>query len=135
MAVGRGAGAGPTASAVVADLVDIARRQRLPVFNVPAAALRPQPVSPIERHRGAYYVRFMVVDRPGVMADMTAAFRDEQVSIESLIQRARNPGDVVPVVMTTHETEEASIARALARIAKLKAVREPPRMIRIESFQ
>lgn len=134
MVVGRGAGAGPTASAVVADLVDIARRQRLPVFGVPASALRPIAVSPVERLRGAYYIRCMVVDRPGVMADMTAAFRDERVSIESLIQRARNPGDVVPVVMTTHETEEAAMRRALDRIGRLKTMREPPRMIRIETF-
>ncbi|MEX2650417.1 MAG: homoserine dehydrogenase [Alphaproteobacteria bacterium] len=134
MAVGRGAGAGPTASAVVADLIDIARRQRLPAFNVPTAALRSIPRAPMERHRGAYYVRFTVLDRPGVMADMTAAFRDEQVSIEALIQRGRNPGDTVPVVMTTHETEEASLTRALARIGALKTVREPPRMIRIEQF-
>jgi len=134
MAVGRGAGAGPTASAVVADLIDIARRQRLPAFNVPTAALRSIPRAPMERHRGAYYVRFTVLDRPGVMADMTAAFRDEQVSIEALIQRGRSPGDTVPVVMTTHETEEASLTRALARIGALKTVREPPRMIRIEQF-
>jgi len=134
MAMGRGAGAGPTASAVVADLVDIARLQRLPVFNVPVAHLKPMPAAPMERHRGAYYVRFMVVDRPGVLADMTAAFRDEQVSIEALIQRARNPGDIVPVVMTTHDTEEAAMRRALAKIAALKSVREPPRTIRIEHF-
>jgi homoserine dehydrogenase len=134
MAVGRGAGAGPTASAVVADLIDIARRQRLPVFNVPVAALKALPRASMDRHRGAYYVRFTVVDRPGVMADMTAAFRDEQVSIEALIQRGRNPGDTVPVVMTTHDTEEAALGRALARIAALKSTREPPRMIRIEQF-
>jgi homoserine dehydrogenase len=134
MAVGRGAGAGPTASAVVADLIDIARAQRLPTFNVPTAALIAIPRAPMERHQGSYYVRFSVLDRPGVMADMTAAFRDEQVSIEALIQRGRNPGDTVPVVMTTHDTEEASLTRALARIAALKTVRETPRMIRIEQF-
>ncbi|MBM3586137.1 MAG: homoserine dehydrogenase [Alphaproteobacteria bacterium] len=134
MAVGRGAGAGPTASAVVADLIDIARRQRLPAFNVPVADLKALPRASMDRHRGAYYVRFTVVDRPGVMADMTAAFRDAQVSIEALIQRGRNPGDTVPVVMTTHDTEEAALGRALARIAALKSTREPPRMIRIEQF-
>ncbi|MGH6717764.1 MAG: homoserine dehydrogenase, partial [Alphaproteobacteria bacterium] len=131
MAVGRGAGGGPTASAVVADLIDIARSQRLPVFSVPVGQLASLPRAPIERHRGAYYIRFTVVDRPGVLADMTAAFRDEQVSIEALIQRGRNPGDTVPVVMTTHETEEAGLRRALTRIAALKSTREPPRMIRI----
>ena len=134
MAVGRGAGGGPTASAVVADLIDIARGQRFPVFSVPVDRLVTLSRAPMERHRGAYYVRFNVVDRPGVMADMTAAFRDEQVSIEALIQRGRNPGDTVPVVMTTHETEEAGLMRALGRIATLKTTREPPRMIRIEAL-
>ncbi len=134
MAVGRGAGGGPTASAVVADLIDIARGQKLPVFSLPVERLARLPRAPIERHRGAYYVRFTVLDRPGVMADMTAAFRDEQVSIEALIQRGRNPGDTVSVVMTTHETEEAALQRALTRIATLESTREPPRMIRIEAL-
>jgi homoserine dehydrogenase len=134
MVEGRGAGAGPTASAVAADLVDIARGRTLPMFGVPAAALRRLPASPIDRHVGAYYVRLMVVDKPGVIADVAAALRDEQVSMEAMIQRARSPGEPVPVVMTTHETVEASMARALARIGALAAVVEPPRMIRIESL-
>ena len=86
----------------------------------------------MENHKGAYYIRLMVIDRPGVMADVTAALRDEQVSVEALLQRGRNPGDVVPVVLTTHETEEAAMRRTLARIAELDAVQEAPRMIRIE---
>jgi homoserine dehydrogenase len=134
MVEGRGAGAGPTASAVVADLIDLARGRALPMFGVPAAALRRLPASPIDRHRGAYYVRLMVVDKPGVIADVAAALRDEQVSMEAMIQRARAPGEPVPVVMTTHETLEASMGRALARIAALGSVVEPPRMIRIEAL-
>ena len=86
------------------------------------------------RHNGAYYIRLMVVDRPGVMAEVTAALRDAQVSVEALIQRGRNPGDVVPVVLTTHETEEASMVRALERIGALDAVLDTPRMIRIEQL-
>ena len=129
---GRGAGAGPTASAVIGDLADIARGQRLPVFGIPARELEAIPAASMARHVGAYYIRLMVVDRPGVMTDVTAALRDEQVSVEALIQRGRNPGDVVPVVLTTHETEEAAMLRALAHIARLKTVLEPPRMIRIE---
>ncbi len=132
--VGRGAGAGPTASAVVADLVDIARGARLPVFGVPAGDLSAQPAAEMALHRGAYYIRLMVVDRPGVMADVTAALRDEQVSVEALIQRGRNPDDGVPVVITTHETDEAAMQRALARIAALETVLERPRMIRIEAL-
>ena len=134
VAEGRGAGAGPTASAVVADLIDIARGRPLPTFSVPAAQLKRLPPSPMERHRGAYYVRLMVVDRPGVIADVTAALRDEQVSLESMLQRGRAPDEAVPVVLTTHETEEASMRRALDRIASLNTVVEPPHMIRIETL-
>ena len=131
---GRGAGAGPTASAVVADLVDIARGRTMPVFGIPAATLERTPTAPMGRHVGAYYIRLMVVDRPGVMAGVTAALRDEAVSVEALIQRGRNPDDVVPVVLTTHETREAAMMRALARIAKLDSMRQPPRAIRIEKL-
>jgi homoserine dehydrogenase len=134
VAEGRGAGAGPTASAVVADLIDIARGRTLPTFSVPAAQLKRLPASPMERHRGAYYVRLMVVDRPGVIADVTAALRDEQVSLASMLQRGRAPDEAVPVVLVTHETEEASMRRALDRIAALNTVVEPPHMIRIETL-
>jgi homoserine dehydrogenase len=131
---GRGAGGGPTASAVVADIADVARGASVPVLGVPSAALRPLPPSPMERHYGAYYFRLMVVDRPGVMADIAACLRDHEVSIESLIQRARNPLEPVPIVLTTHETREAQMTGALARIAALPSVLEPPRMIRIETL-
>jgi homoserine dehydrogenase len=134
VAEGRGAGAGPTASAVVADLVDIARGRMLPTFSVPAAQLRRLPASPMERHRGAYYIRLMVFDRPGVIADVTAVLRDEQVSLESMLQRGRAPDEVVPVVLTTHDTDESAMRRALDRIAALPTVVEPPHMIRIETL-
>ncbi|WP_207478926.1 homoserine dehydrogenase [Arenibaculum pallidiluteum] len=132
--VGRGAGAGPTASAVVADLVDIAMGRRTPVFGVPAAQLQRMVASPISARRGAYYVRLMVVDRPGVIADVAALLRDQQVSMESFLQRGRAPGEAVPVVLTTHDTGEDSMRRALAAIEALDSVLEPPRMIRIEDF-
>lgn len=131
---GRGAGAGPTASAVVADLVDIARGHRVPTFAVPATALAKIPAQPMERHRGAYYIRLMVVDKPGVIADVTAAFRDEEISLESMLQRGRAPGEAVPVILITHDTEESAMSRALEKIAILEAIADPPRMIRIEGF-
>jgi homoserine dehydrogenase len=131
---GRGAGAGPTASAVVADLLDIARGRSQPTFGVPAGDLKKLPASPMARHRGAYYIRLMVVDKPGVIADVTAALRDEEVSLESMLQRARSPGEGVPVVLTSHETEEAAMQRALDRIARLGSVVEAPHVIRIESL-
>jgi homoserine dehydrogenase len=131
---GRGAGAQPTASAVAADLVDIAAGRHVAPLGVPTANLRALPGVPIERHQGAYYVRLMVVDQPGVIADVAAALRDEQVSMESMIQRGRAPGEAVPVVLTTHVTVEAAMRRALKKIEALDTVLEPPRMIRIEDF-
>ena len=131
---GRGAGAGPTASAVVADLIDIARGARVPVLGIPAADLVDIPAAAMSDHRGAYYVRLLVVDRPGVMADVTAALRDANVSVEALIQRGRSPDDRVPVVLTTHETREASMRAALKQIDALDAVLDTPRIIRIEQL-
>jgi len=134
MTEGQGAGAGPTASAVVADLIDIARGGGLATFAVPAVNLRRLTSLPMERHEGRYYLRLMVVDRPGVIADIAAALRDEDISVEAMLQRGRAPEESVPVVITTHETREANMARALQRITQIKAVLEPPRMIRIEAL-
>ncbi len=132
--VGRGAGEGPTASAVAADLIDLARGCRAPTFGVPVDRLEPLPASAIETRRGAYYVRLMVVDRPGVIAEVAAAMRDQNVSMEQFLQRGRSPDSAVPVVLTTHETDEAAMRRALSTIAASDSVVEPPRMIRIEQF-
>jgi homoserine dehydrogenase len=129
---GRGAGAGPTASAVVADLVDIACGRHAPTFGVPAEALEAIPSLPMDRHTGPYYVRLMVIDKPGVFADVAATLRDAEISFESVLQRSRAPGGVVQVVLTTHETSEASMQSAMAAIEAIEAVREPPHMIRIE---
>ncbi|WP_428682749.1 homoserine dehydrogenase [Reyranella sp.] len=131
---GRGAGQGPTASAVVADLVDVARGRHMPAFVVPADRLATKKASPIDRHVGAYYIRLMVQDRPGVIAAVSGALAKERISLESMLQRGRSESGEVPVVLTTHETEEAAMRRALARIAKLGAVAEEPCVIRIETF-
>jgi homoserine dehydrogenase len=129
---GRGAGAGPTASAVVSDIADIARGSISPVFSVPASQLSQSKTVSIKSRRGPYYFRLMVLDRPGVIAEVSAALRDEQVSVESLLQRGRSEEGSVPVVLTLHETEEANVQRALDRIGALDTVVEPPCMIRIE---
>jgi homoserine dehydrogenase len=132
MLEGRGAGAGPTASAVVADLIDIARGRLTPVWGASSGALSDTPSRPMSTHVGAYYLRLMVVDRPGVIADVTAVLRDQGVSLESMLQRGRSPGEAVPVVLVTHETGETAMRAALARLDALDAVLEPPTMIRIE---
>ena len=134
MAEGRGAGAGPTASAVVADLIDIARGRALPPFAMEASQLQAPPPRPLEDRRGAYYLRLVVYDRPGVVADVAAALRDEEISMESMLQRGRAPEELVSVVITTHDTTEGAIQRALGRIQALAAVTEPPRAMRIEDF-
>jgi homoserine dehydrogenase len=131
---GRGAGAGPTASAVVADLIDIARGRHTPIWGVSNGALSPLPAIPMEHRIGAYYLRLMVLDRPGVIADVTAILRDHHISLESMLQRGRAPGEAVPVVVTTHDSEEAQMRAAMARIAALDTVVEKPALIRIETL-
>jgi homoserine dehydrogenase len=131
---GRGAGAGPTASAVVADLIDIARGRSTPVWGASGGSLSALPNIPMERRVGGYYLRLMVVDRPGVIADVTASLRDNAISLESMLQRGRAPGEAVPVVVTTHDCEEAQMRSALSRIEALEAVVEKPALIRIEQL-
>ncbi len=134
MLEGRGAGAGPTASAIVADIIDIARGRLTPTFGVTAGLLSAEPAVPITARQGAYYLRLMVVDRPGVIADVSAILRDHAVSLESMLQRGRSPGEAVPVVLTTHVCQEAAMAAALKRIAELEAIIAPPAMLRIEAL-
>lgn len=131
---GRGAGAGPTASAVVADLIDLARGRAAPLWGAASDTLDVSPALPMAAHRGAYYLRLMVLDQPGVIADVTAVLRDARISLESMLQRGRAPGEAVPVVLVTHECEEAQMSQALARLAALPTVVEPPAMIRIEAL-
>ncbi|HKV16801.1 MAG TPA: homoserine dehydrogenase [Reyranella sp.] len=130
---GRGAGQGPTASAVVADLVDVARGRDMPAFVVPADRLAAKKVSPMGRHVGAYYMRLMVQDRPGVIAAISGVLAKERISVESMLQRGRSQSEV-PVVLTTHETEEAAMQRAAARIGQLRAVAQEPCLIRMEAL-
>ena len=131
---GKGAGGRPTASAVVADIMDVARGDQVPTFAIPADDLAPSKPVSMERHNGPFYICMTVRDEPGVMAEITAIFRDQAISLESMLQRGRAPGEPVPVVLTTHETEEAAMGRALAHISGLDTMAAPPRMIRIETL-
>ncbi|HWU03813.1 MAG TPA: homoserine dehydrogenase [Novosphingobium sp.] len=116
---GAGAGDGPTASAVVADIIDIARGYEAgfeadATFSIPVSDLTDVPAAPNGHRVGRSYIRFVVADRPGVLAEITAAMRDAGVSIESLIQKGRaDDGEQVMVVMVTHEAPEAAVAHAL----------------------
>ena len=113
---GAGAGDGPTASAVVADLIDIARGEYGPPYAMPAAALTAQPPADAGDRRGRAYVRFTVADKVGVLAEIAAAMRDAGVSIESLIQRGKAGDGSVIVAIVTHEGPERAVAQAIDRL-------------------
>jgi homoserine dehydrogenase len=132
MLEGRGAGAGPTASAVVADLIDIARGRFAPVWGADAAHLSTAPSVPMAAYVGAYFLRLMVLDRPGVIADVAGALRDSGVSLESMLQHGRAPGEAVPIVLVTHDTRESQLRAAIETIERLESVLERPSVIRIE---
>ena len=131
---GRGAGEGPTSSAVVADIADIAAGRTTAAFGVSASDLAQHQTVAMSERIGSYYVRFTVIDKPGVFAEIASALRDHDVSMEAILQRGRSPGEPVSVVLTTHETKEASMIATIAAIDKTEAVVEPTRMIRIEQF-
>ena len=130
---GRGAGEAPTALSVVADLVDLARGNFGPSFGWPAATLRPLTPSDPGMASSAYYLRFEVLDVPGVLAEIARHLAESQVSIESMIQRGRSPGEPVSIVMITHETSQAAVERALKVIATSDKVRARPCLIPMET--
>ncbi len=130
---GRGAGQGPTASAVISDLVDVARGAFGPTFGRPAAELAKAAREPAEARMSAYYLRFQVLDVPGVMAEISRHLADEMVSIESMIQRGRSPGEPVAIVMITHEAQHVAVVRALKAIAASDKIFETPCMIPMEA--
>ena len=134
LSFGRGAGAGPTASAVIADILDIASDRRTPSFGVNDSDLVNRSSMKVDSLQGSYYLRLKVVDRPGVLADLTAIFRDKNVSVEAMLQRGRDPEELVPVVLTTHEASESSILSSIKEFQKLDSVAESPKILPIENF-
>ena len=133
--VGHGAGEGPTASAVMADIIDIARGFKTPTFGVPAQKLADPKWVDVGGTVNCYYVRLNVLDEPGVLAEVSAILRDNNVSIEAFLQRGRDPGQPVPLVMTTHETKHKDMTAACAAMEKIKSVLEKPCLIPIENIE
>ncbi len=134
---GPGAGELPTASAVVADLMEIAREIRrgsagrvAPLSYVPEV-LEPKPVVPLTELRGRFYLRFTAVDRPGVLAHIAGVLGENEIGIESVLQKGRG-GDSVPVLVLTHPASESSVRSALGEIDRLPDVTAVTRLIRIE---
>lgn len=131
---GQGAGAGPTASSVVSDIVQLARGESVPPLTLHSAALSALAAAPMQTLRGRYYLRLNLRDEPGVLAQITAICAREAISVESLIQHEHTPDEPARVVMTTHETNEAAMQNAVAAIGALESVLRAPQMIRMQEI-
>jgi len=133
---GRGAGQNPAASAVLSDLADVARNvavgiaKRVPTYCPPHRPLRLRQMDDIETR---YYLRFMVIDKPGVLAKIAGVLGRHGISIASVHQKERRAARIVPVVIMTHEAREASVRRALQLINSLNVVKAKPVAIRTEA--
>jgi homoserine dehydrogenase len=142
MSYGRGAGGAPTGSAVVSDIIDIARnlragiRTKIPALSVMREELRPIPVMKMERIRSEYYLRFQVLDRVGVLAQITRIMGEHDISIQSMLQpaRSRRPDEPVQVIVITHRAREADVKQSLREIAPLDFIAGETQLIRIERF-
>lgn len=138
--VGPGAGGDATASAVLADIVDVARGIVAPPFGRPAASMRPYEQAEMRAHEGGYYVRLAVNDRPGAFAAIAQRMAEAQISLESIVQRGRAgregaPADAPqPVILITYETTEAAIRGALEAIERDGHIVGAAQMIRIEKL-
>jgi homoserine dehydrogenase len=141
--VGPGAGGGATASAVVADIGDIARGVRTPAFGRPARELAASSKAPMQRHEGGYYIRLLARDRPGTFATISKSLAREQISLESIVQRhpgprphggddPKSPEAPAPVILITYATTEDAVRRALQAIRRTGVIVGRPQVIRIE---
>jgi len=138
---GKGAGAEPTASAVIADLVDVARMHTAdPEHRVPHLAFQPDsvvelPILPLSEVITSYYLRLRVEDKPGVLADITRILADQQISIDAMIQREPDEGeDQTDIIMLTHQTREKNVDAAIARIEALTVVKGKITRLRLEAL-
>jgi homoserine dehydrogenase len=136
MYVGLGAGQMPTATAVMADILEIARARiagaRGHALGYPTAAVTRARVKPMDDVLCEYYLRFQARDKPGVLGAIASVLGRDGISIASVIQQGRGVESTVPVIMRTHEAHERNLKRALARIARLHPVSGAPAFIRIE---
>jgi homoserine dehydrogenase len=140
--VGPGAGGEATASAVVSDIGDIARGVRTPPFGRPTAQLAASPKAPMQRHEGGYYIRMLAVDKPGTAATIATRLAEQQISLESIVQRhpggrphgGDDPADAqpVPVILITYATTEDAVRRALDKVVDDGVIVGKPQLIRIE---
>ncbi|MGA7810451.1 homoserine dehydrogenase [Bradyrhizobium sp.] len=139
--VGPGAGGAATASAVLADIADVARGVRITPFGRPVERLKATEKAPMERHEGGYYIRLMARDLPGTAATIANRLAEQKISIESIVQRHPNGVDAgrsagkasqVPVLLITYATHEDAVHRALQAVQRDKVISGRPQVIRIE---
>lgn len=130
---GRGAGEAPTAAAVIADILDIAHDSFGPAFGRPSARLEIAKPAPENARASAFYLRFKVVDQPGVLAEIAGQLAQSRVSIESMIQRGRAPGEPISIVMITHSCPPTAVESALKAIAGSDKVLSAPTLIPMET--
>jgi len=138
MFYGRGAGMDPTASAIVGDLMDIARNlkagigRRTAPFGYLEGNVKALGIKPMGEIVSRYCLRFSTLDKPGVLAKISGALGRHGISIESMIQKGRSAGETVPIVIMTHEAQEQNVRDALTEIDALEFIREKSKLIRIE---
>ena len=139
--VGPGAGGGATASAIIADLADIARGVRTPPFGRPAARMTTIRKAPMQHHEGGYYIRLLARDRPGTAATIARRLAQQKISLESIVQRhdagtggavQTRRSETVPVILITYATSEDAVHKALAAVRQDRVVYGRPQVIRIE---
>ncbi|MEP9369827.1 homoserine dehydrogenase [Xanthobacter sp. VNH20] len=133
--VGPGAGGAATASAVVADLVDLARGARGYPFGLPSAALQVPRRAPMQLHEGGYYIRLAAVNKPGTAATIAGRMADEGISLESIVQHRptrKGDGEQATVILITYATTEEAVRRAVSAIEAEGVIANPPQVIRIE---
>jgi homoserine dehydrogenase len=137
--VGPGAGGPATASAVLSDIADIARGLKVAPFGRPTARLAVVRKAPMQRHEGGYYIRLMARDRPGTAATIAKRLAEQDISLESIVQR-HDPGEPavngkgrpVPVILITYATTEDAVRKALAAVGRDRVISGRPQVIRIE---
>ncbi len=138
MLYGAGAGMMPTASAVISDIVDIARniisgcRQRVPIMSYPGGNIKKIAIKPVSEIKTGYYIRLAALDQPGVLSRVSGILADHGISIKSVHQKGRRSNGTVPIVMTTHIAREKDVQDALAKISNLDSIPENSIIIRIE---
>ncbi|AXK79702.1 homoserine dehydrogenase [Pseudolabrys taiwanensis] len=137
--IGPGAGGAATASAVLSDIADVARGLRVMPFGRPTAKLASVRKAPMQRHEGGYYIRLQARDKPGTAATIAKRLAQQEISLESIVQRHRKgapesevKGGSVPVILITYATSEDAVRKALAAVGRDKVISGRPQVIRIE---